>query len=119
MKYTYVSTLYNMSIRPSPNANNSAIGSLPKNTEGRGDELYLYPNGDKWLKILEGGTAVGWVAVVHLGKTYGELTETTTDPDPDPQPVAGFPDSFLLTNTDPKHPDFGKQAEFAFVKVLP
>ena len=119
MKYTYISNSYNMSIRPNPNANNSSIGALPKGTEGRGDEVYTYSNGDKWLKILEGGNAVGWVAVVHLGKVYGTLTEIAIDPDPDPTPVAGFPDSFIQINNDPKHPDYGKRAEYVFVRVLP
>lgn len=118
MKYEYVSTLYNMSIRKEPNVNNSAIGSLPKNVIGRGDEIYTTPTGDKWIKILEGGNAVGWVAVIHLGKVYGTITEVDNTPDPDPVPAAGFPDSFVLTNNDPNHPDYGKRAEFGFVKVL-
>lgn len=115
MKYKYIST-QSMNIRPAANVNNSAIGSLPANTAGLGDEVVILANGDKWLKILTGGNAVGWVAAVHLGKVYGTITEIVTDPNP--QPVASFPDSFILTNNDPTHPDFGKRAEFGFVKVL-
>jgi hypothetical protein len=78
------------------------------------DEL-VYPNGDgdKWLKILEGGTTIGWVAVIHLGKAYGKLTEiVVTPPDPNPQPV--FPESFILT--DPKNPQ--QKAEYKFVRIV-
>ena len=103
-----------MSIRPAPNVNNSAIGTLPKSVKGLGNELYLYPNGDKWVKIEQGGSAIGWVAVIHAGKPYGTLTEIVTDPDPEPTPTAQiFPDTFILTD-----PATGKKAEFAFVRIV-
>jgi hypothetical protein len=90
-KYEYINTVGGMSIRPAPNTNNTAIGSLPVNTKGYGNELYLYSNGDKWVKIEQGGNAVGWVAVIHAGKPYGKLTELApTEPPPPPEPVQDF-----------------------------
>ncbi len=112
MKYKYISNDYNMSIRPNPTTSNGAIGTLSRGTEGRGDDLTLYPNGDKWIKILEGGSAVGWVAVVHLGKVYGVLTEIGVEPPP-PAPVEEFPQSFTLTNDST-----GNKAQYVFVKVI-
>lgn len=96
-KYKYVST-QNMNLRPAPNVNNSPIGSIPANTVGYGDELQTLTNGDKWLKVLQGGTVQGWVAVIHLGKVYGQLTEQLPDPDPNPTPTA--PNSFTLINDE-------------------
>ena len=113
MKYKYISNDYNMSIRPNPTTSNGAIGTLSRGTEGRGDDLTLYPNGDKWIKILEGGSAVGWVAVVHLGKVYGVLTEIGVEPPPpDPEPKPIFPEWFTLT--DPS----GVKAEYQFVRII-
>lgn len=97
MQYKYVSNEYNMSIRPSPNTSNGAIGTLPRGVEGRGDELTIYPNGDKWVNISEGGSASGWVAVVHLGKVYGVVSEIGIEPPP-PAPEPSFPEYFDLTD---------------------
>ena len=83
-KYEYINIVGGMSIRPAPNANNTPIGTLPINVKGYGNELYLYPNGDKWVKIEQGGSAVGWVAVIHGGKPYGKLTELEPTPEPTP-----------------------------------
>lgn len=113
-KYEYINTIGNMSIRPAPNTNNTPVGSLPKNVTGYGNEVYLYPNGDKWVKIEQGGSAVGWVAVIHNGKPYGTLTEAVANPDPTPNPPETvFPQSFILTD-----PATGKKAEFEFVRVV-
>jgi hypothetical protein len=111
-KYEYVNVVGSMSIRPAPNTSNSAIGSLPINVKGFGNELYLYPNGDKWVKIEQGGSAVGWVAVIHAGKPYGTLTEIVTEPEPPIPPSVQFPQSFTLT--DPS----GAKAEYVFVREL-
>jgi hypothetical protein len=73
--------------------------------------LYLFPNGDKWVKFEQGGSAIGWVAVIHAGKPYGTLTEIVTDPDPEP-PVSAFPESFTLVNPD------GSKAEYQFVRII-
>jgi GH25 family lysozyme M1 (1,4-beta-N-acetylmuramidase) len=102
-----------MKIRPLPNVNNTSIGSLAYGKTGKGDELWTAPadgtnvkKGDMWLKITEGGTAQGWVAVVHMGKSYCALKEITPNPDPDPDPeptpapeVAVTVDTKLLTVT--------------------
>lgn len=110
MKYKYLSN-QSMNIRPAANVNNSPIGSLPANTVGQGDELVVLTNGDKWLKILTGGNAVGWVAAIHNGKVYGTITENDVTQPTDP--VTTFPESFILTD-----PATGKRAEFAFVREL-
>lgn len=97
----------------------------------RGDEAWEAPangaevvKGDKWLHVTHrNGVELaekGWTAIVHKGVPIcNNFKEVTTTPPPDPQPVAGFPDSFIQTNNDPKHPDYGKQAEYVFVRVLP
>ncbi len=111
MKYEYINTVGNMSIRPAPNTNNTPVGNLSVNVKAYGNELQVLSNGDKWLKIEQGGSAVGWVAVIHNGKPYGKLTEVVTNPEPT-QPVQMFPNSFVLT--DPS----GAKAEYVFVRVL-
>lgn len=97
-----------------------------------GDEIWEAPadgnevkKGDKWIRVVSvDGVELqerGWMAYIHKGvpvcNNFVKI-ETPTDPDPDPQP-AGFPDSFIQTNNDPKHPDYGKRAEYVFVRVLP
>lgn len=65
-----------MSVRTAPNTANSPIGSLPKGVTGWGDELTpKTANGDQWLKIMEGGSAQGYVAIVYNGITYCNLTD--------------------------------------------
>jgi hypothetical protein len=110
-KYEYVNVVGSMSIRPAPNTSNDPLGSLPVNVKGYGNELYLYPSGDKWVRIEQGGTAAGWVAVVHAGKPYGTLTEITVVPPVEP-PASVFPQTFTLTD------EAGKSAEYAFVREL-
>lgn len=111
-KYEYVNIVGSMSVRPAPNTNNTPIGTLPMNVHAFGNELTELPNGDKWLKIEKtetGQTLVGYVAVIHLGKPYGKLTEISN---PDPTPTPQFPQSFVLTNPD------GTKGEFQFVRVI-
>jgi hypothetical protein len=95
--YEYINTAGNMSIRPAPNTNNTAIGQLNINTKAYGNQLYDYSNGDRWVKIEQGGSAVGWVAVIHLGKAYGKLDimDNTTPPPPEPST-----DTFTATIRD-------------------
>lgn len=80
MKYEYINTAGNMSVRPSPNVNNTPSGTLPMNVKGQGDTLEIYPNGDKWLKLNT--PVVGWVAVIHNGQPYGQITEIAVEPEP-------------------------------------
>lgn len=112
-----------MNTRPTPSVNNA-----PNGTVAYGQEVVIletfsfvsdglnFKKNDLWARLE--GTPEKWVAVVHLGKVYGELFNEEAPP-PDPQPVASFPQSFIQTNNDPKHPDYGKQAEYVFVRVLP
>lgn len=101
-KYQYINTIGNMSIRPAPNVNNTPVGSLSVNVTGYGNELQVYPNGDKWLKIEKGGSAIGWVAVIHQSKPYGTLTEVVSNPDPEPTPTPEviYPDALEITPLD-------------------
>lgn len=85
-KYEYINVIGNMSIRPAPNTSNTAVGNLPVNTKAFGNELHQYPNGDRWVKIEQGGSAVGWVAVIHGGKPYGTLSELIL-----PEPTVPIP----------------------------
>jgi hypothetical protein len=56
------------------------------------------------------------MAYIHKGqKICRDLVETTP---PTETPAVGFPQSFIQTNNDPNHPDYGKRAEYVFVKVL-
>ncbi len=96
-----------------------------------GDEIWEAPadgsevkKGDKWVKVVSvdgvNVTERGWMAYIHKGVAVcNNFVEITTNPNPDPQPVAGFPESVVITNTDKDHPDFGKQAEYFFVRILP
>lgn len=88
-KYEYINMVDNMSIRPTQGTANAPTGSLSRNVKGYGNELTILTNGDKWLKIEEGGSAVGWVAVIHQGKPYGVLTVINTTPSP-VEPVPPF-----------------------------
>lgn len=114
-KYEYINTVGNMSIRPAPNTNNTSIGTLTRNVKGYGNELTLLANGDKWVKIEQGGSAVGWVAVIHASKPYGVLTEITNPEPPLPPPPTEpmpFPSEFTLTNPD------GSKARYIFDRIL-
>lgn len=114
-----------MNTRPDHNVSNSPNGTVAYNVPTDCVEVWVAPadgvgvkKGDQWAKLS--GAIVKWVAVVHLGVVYGTVEAVgEPDPDPDPQPVAGFPESVVITNNDPTHPDFGKQAEYTFVRVLP
>jgi GH25 family lysozyme M1 (1,4-beta-N-acetylmuramidase) len=110
-KYEYLNTIGSMSIRPAPNTNNNPIGTLAINVKGYGNELFLYSSGDKWVKVEQGGSAVGWVAVIHQGKPYGNLTELIVEPPPPPAPeplvplvvtVAGEGYKTVVVNLDPE-----------------
>ena len=97
--YEYINIVGSMSIRPLPSVNNDRIGTLPINTKAYGNDLTVLSNGDKWLFIEQGGSVSGWVAVIHLGKPYGKLTELSPIPDP-PPPTSQFPEYFILTDPD-------------------
>lgn len=97
-KYEYINIVGSMSIRPAPYTSNDRIGTLPMNVKGYGNELTEFPNGDKWVKIEQGGSAVGWVAVIHAGKPYGILTVIGVPPPP--PPPSQFPEYFILTDPD-------------------
>ena len=119
-------------IRDLPNTGGKELTRVNANVKVTGSELFTAPAqlvnadgvvyqyvGDKWLKITYNGVT-GWMAYIHKGTPIcNNFKEVVVTPPTDPQPVAGFPDSFIQTNNDPKHPDYGKQAEYVFVRVLP
>ena len=74
-RYEAVST-YNMSLRPDHNVNNSPTGSVLAGQKMRGDVVWE-ATGEQWLQVVEVNSVPksGWVAIVHLGKTYCALTE--------------------------------------------
>jgi hypothetical protein len=96
----------NMNMRPAPNVNNSPIKSIPANTKVPVLETFEYSNGDKWAQVVY-QNVTGWVAVVHLGKVYGELVDVSQPP-----PAPTFPQSFTLVNPD------GSKAEYVFVRII-
>ena len=94
-----------MNIRPQPNVNNTSIGKLLYGRVGKGVELFTVSVdsanarvGDQWLKITEGGSVEGWVAVKHMGKDYCKLDGSgTPTPEPNPEPSN---DTFTVTLVD-------------------
>lgn len=105
-----------MNTRPS-----HSVGNLPNGTATFGvkyeiAEVWKAPAdglnvkaGDVWVRLV--GSVAKWVAVVHLGVTYGVIEDVPVDvPDPTPAPV--FMESFVLT--DP----LGRKAEYKFVRVI-
>jgi len=79
----------NMSVRPTPNTSNSAIGQLSVNVAGYGNTLQEYPDGGKWLFVEAGAVGnskpvQGWVAIFHNGEEYCALTTIGEVPPPEP-----------------------------------
>ena len=74
-RYEAVST-YNMSLRPDHNVNNSPTGSVLAGQKMRGDVVWE-ATGEQWLQVVEVNSVAksGWVAIVHMGKTYCHLTD--------------------------------------------
>lgn len=123
-EYTYTSTwTKGMNTRPAHNVNNTPNGAVPYNTPVQGVELWIATSlddevksglaniGDKWMRL--NSSTVQWVAVVHKGVVYGNVTvvDNTTPPDPTPtEPL--FPESFTLV--DPS----GAKAEYTFVRII-
>ena len=95
------------------------IGDIPAGTEFVGSDLVVGLNGVKYVDLISVG-GINKDGYVSTQANITLLEDTgTTPPDPTPQPVPSFPQSFIQTNNDPKHPDYGKQAEYVFVRVLP
>jgi hypothetical protein len=91
------------------------IGTIPAGTEFIGSGLVTAPDGVKWVDLVSAGgiNKDGYIST-KANITLLEDTETN----PDPAPVAQFPQSYILTDHDPKSPNFGKWAEYTFSKVL-
>jgi len=101
-----------------PKFQGSTIATLTVNTTAGGDEVWEctqngeYLNskiGDKWLHIVT--PTDGWVAVIHAGVVQCKLVENTN------QPVT-FPQKCVWQNVDETHPDFGKKAEYGFIREI-
>jgi len=87
--YNFVSTTNQMSLRNGPSIQDEKIQSYAPGTIFAGDFLQFYPVpardafiGDFWLHVTEvAGVAVdGWVAVVHQGVKYGDVTVVNGNP---------------------------------------
>lgn len=110
-----------MNTRPLPNVNNSPNGTVAYGAPPvKVLEVFnvtvataTAKIGDQWVRISD---APQWVAVKHMGVVYGVLENDT--PPTDPPPSVGFPQSYILTNDDPAHPEYGKRAEYQFVRVV-
>ncbi len=101
------------SILTKVNANVTVTGTEKWTAPADGVEVKA---NDVWVKVTYNGVT-GWMAYIHKGQSICKnLVETTTPTDP--APIVGFPQSFIQTNNDPNHPDYGKRAEYVFVKVL-
>jgi len=99
--YSYTST-QDMRIRPNHSVDNSPIGELSAYTKGYGNEVFIATQeiikngvviqsvGDKWFYVTSGASAMGWVAVVHLGRVYGILIEEGNEPPPEPTTPLSF-----------------------------
>lgn len=107
-----------MNTRPDHNVNNTPNGTaaygakyeIAETWKATTDGVNVKAN-DTWALLA--GSVVKWVAVVHLGVTYGVIEgEVVPPPPPDPSPVPMFPESFTLT--DPQ----GNKAEYVFVRIL-
>ena len=118
-------------VRDQSNTLGNILTQVNANVVVTGTEVFIAPRelrkadgtlyqmvGDKWLKISYNGYT-GWMAFTHLGrpvcKNWVEITDT---PPTDPPPSVGFPQSYILTNDDPTHPEYGKRAEYQFVRVI-
>lgn len=80
MRYQMTTISSGTNIRPNPNTNNTAVGSVPyAQTVLQGDDLFTAPAdlfkngiryqmaGDQWLKVTY-NNITGWVALTHMGK---------------------------------------------------
>lgn len=115
----------NTRIRQDHNTSAAILTSVNANVTVTGTEKWTAPAdgvevkaGDVWVKVSYNGVT-GWMAHVHKGQPIcNNFKEVGTTPPVDPAPVVGFPQSFIQTNNDPNHPDYGKRAEYVFVKVI-
>ncbi len=104
----------NIRSTPAVTATND-IGDIPAGTEFIGSGLVVGANGTKYVNLISVGgiNKVGYVSTV-ANITLLEDTGTTNPP-----PVAvEFPQSYILTDNDPKSPNYGKRAEYVFSKVV-
>jgi len=111
----------NVNIRSTTLAAGSAniIGGVPAGTEFIGSGLITAPDGVKWVDLVSvGGINKDGYISTKANITLLEDTGTTNPPPVEPPVTVGFPQSFIQTNNDPNHPDYGKRAEYIFVKVL-
>ena len=105
------------------------VQSFNANDKLQGDEVWEAPadgsevkKGDKWLHVTKRNgnsiPAMGWTAITHKGVAVCKNLVEVGAPPVEPPVIVGFPQSFIQTNNDPNHPDYGKRAEYVFVRVL-
>lgn len=123
MRYKMTTINSGTRVRQDHNVYASVLTSVNANVTVQGDELWTAPadgnevkRGDGWVKVTVNGVT-GWMAHIHKGVAIcKDFVVINTTPS---EPVGNtFPVSFTLTNSDPQHPDYGKKAEYEFVKVL-
>jgi len=95
--------------------NSNDIGDILANTEFLGSALVDGANGVKYIELV----SVGGVDKTGFVSTLAaiQFIEDTGTTNPPPVTV-GFPQSYILTDNDPKSPNYGKRAEYTFSKVL-
>ena len=108
MRYTITST-YAMSLRADHATAANKTGALDVGKPAKGDDLWVAAQttstasaGDKWLHVkeLDGVAADGWIAVIHLGKTYCTLTDSGVIPPPPTDSVKRIIKAVITYETD-------------------
>lgn len=106
-----------VNIRSTPAVTNTNdIGDVPAGTEFIGSALVTGNDGVQYVDLISVGgiNKDGYVST----KANITLLENTGTPPVDPPVTVEFPQSCIWTDNDPKSPNYGKRAEYMFVRVL-
>lgn len=106
-QYIYTTTwVKGMNTRPTHSVSNNPNGTVAYNVPTNCIELWEAPadganvkKNDKWARL--DSDVEKWVAVVHLGVTYGTIrpvSESPEEPEDPPVVVPAFPEYFDLTD---------------------
>jgi GH25 family lysozyme M1 (1,4-beta-N-acetylmuramidase) len=121
-RYEAVNLYDDMKLRQEHNTANTSNVMFPEGAKWHGDEIWIAPGdvygivaginvrlnmaGDKWLRVLDvngDATKTGWVAIVHLGRTYCSLTEINPPAPVDEITVSIEADIVATINGKPYH----------------